>query len=521
MATTLDGAYEILAKLREGGMGAIYKARHLATGGVHVIKTMRPQIEDDPQAKRRFLREGEIARSLSHPNLTAVFDLVEVRENTFYLAMEFIEGATLADFVALSGPPSIPTALSIAAQALDGLAYLHGQGVVHRDVSPENLMLTLGPDGALAVKIIDLGVAKQAEAQGMTTTGLFVGKLRYSSPEQLGALKKGEAIDGRSDVYSMACVLYHAVTGHSAFQADTPQAFMRHHLFEKPRPWTETDPKGRVPEALRAAILKALAKDREARWPTAAAFAAELRSIRDAYLETAGAAAKEAPAALDAEDRRRAVEELTTLTARLAASPGGVDERELASSGLTGAPSDEWQRPAPSSSARGGSTSASASVDMPTVRLTSERPLEEVRAPAAPARSRRALPALLAAAAVLAAAGIFLYLRSEARDGAAPRPVVDVRPVDGTLLVTASPWGRLVGVRDVATGKAVDVGELVTPARLVLPAGRYELVVRGPGAAGRDEDVPATVDVRPGVETPLHASIPGFDLDAAVKVHVP
>src|SRR5512140_1099694 len=250
-SSLIEGKYEILSKLKEGGMGAIYKVRHVLLDEVRVIKVMRPQIEDDPDAQRRFQQEAKMATSLKHPNIAALLDFAEDKDHTFYMVMEFIDGANLAEFSAKTGPPPLLAALEIGIQTLRALGYLHRRGIIHRDISPENIMLTHDADGHVVVKLIDLGVAKQTGTQGMTLTGMFVGKLKYGSPEQLGVLKAHEKIDGRSDIYSLGCVMYQILTGQSAFAADSMQAYVMHHLMHPPRPFEETDPEAKIPADVR------------------------------------------------------------------------------------------------------------------------------------------------------------------------------------------------------------------------------------------------------------------------------
>lgn len=283
MTALIEGKYEVIAKIKEGGMGAIYKVRHVLLDEVRVIKVMRSQIEDDSEAQRRFLQEAKLATSLKHPNVATFIDFAQDRDHTFYMVMEFIEGVNLAEFVAENGTPPIPATLEIGIQTLAALGYLHKSGVVHRDISPDNMMLAKDANGRAVVKLIDLGVAKQTDSrEGMTLTGAFVGKLKYASPEQLGALESGESIDGRSDIYSLGCVLYQTLSGQPPFGAEaTLQAYLKHHLMSPPRSFEETDPEGRIPADVRAAVLKAMAKSRGERWATAEEFAEVLIAARD------------------------------------------------------------------------------------------------------------------------------------------------------------------------------------------------------------------------------------------------
>lgn len=473
MPALIDGKYEVLEKLKEGGMGAIFRVRHVLLDEIRVIKTMRPQIEDDPEARKRFFREAKMATNLRHPNVAAMLDFV-AEGDSFYMVMEFIDGVNLAEYVGEKGPPSLVTALEIGAQALDALGYLHKRGIVHRDVSPENLMLTREHGGDLRVKLIDLGVAKEAEGEGLTATGMFVGKLKYGSPEQLGVLKKGEKMDGRSDLYSMGCVLFLLLTGQPAVEAETPQAYIVKHTRMPPRSFDEVDTARKVPDDVREIVLKALARSRDDRWPTAEDFASALRAARDRLLD-----------------------------------------------GPTMPPSaDLWisQLPIPGAGATGATMAV---VEPETIKVDPPFPTRRtsIVAPERPAPrqagrprgdgafSKRALVVGGATVVVIgiAIAGVLL------RTPAPPLP-------PGIVLVTSAPWGN-VEVRDLKTNEMLaGVSGKPTPARLAIPPGRYRVLVRPENPAAPAGDV--EVDVVSGRETRVNVPLPGFDLDEAVSAYV-
>lgn len=259
----IDGKYEILAKIREGGMGAVYKVRHLLLDEIRVAKVIHPDLDDDPEARARFLREARAASRLRHPNIAQLFDFMVDPAGDQFLVLEYIDGLTLRDLLRRHGPPSLALALEIARQSLAALGYLHRRGFVHRDIAPDNLMLTRGPDGGPLVKLIDLGIAKgpRASDHGLTQSGIFLGKPRYAAPEAL----EGHEVDARSDLYSFGVVLYELLTGERPFEGKTPHELVIAHLRQPPRPFAETDPEGRVPPALREAVLAALAKSPAAR----------------------------------------------------------------------------------------------------------------------------------------------------------------------------------------------------------------------------------------------------------------
>ncbi len=279
--TLIEGKYEILAKIREGGMGAIYKVRHRLLDEIRVIKVMRPQIGEDEEMKKRFVQEAKTVTKLKHPNIGIVLDFALDSDGTSYIVMEFIDGVTLADILKTAGPPELPLALEITHQTLLALGYLHRRNVVHRDVAPDNLMLTRDEDGNPRVKVIDLGIAKALDKTvEITSTGVFLGKVKYCSPEQLGGLPKGEILDGRSDIYSLGIVLYEMLTGQRPLRGETPRELFAAHLFNPPIPFEESDPQGRVPAPVRAAVLKALDKKREDRFATADEFDREILRLK-------------------------------------------------------------------------------------------------------------------------------------------------------------------------------------------------------------------------------------------------
>ncbi len=279
----IEGKYEILQKIREGGMGAIYKVRHRLLDEIRVIKMMRPQLDADAEFKARFIREARVAIKLRHPNVAHLYDFTIGDDDVAFIVMEFIDGRTLEELLKAVGPPPLGLAIEVAQQSLRALGYLHSKGFVHRDISPDNLMLTEDPDGNPQVKLIDLGIAKVVGGPDahLTKTGTFLGKLRYASPEQFGAAG-GPSADARGDLYSFGVVLYELLTGVHPILGSDPSSIIAGHLFRPPQPFKETDRQGRLPPALRAAVLRALAKNPDERFATAREFAQELAACRQA-----------------------------------------------------------------------------------------------------------------------------------------------------------------------------------------------------------------------------------------------
>lgn len=276
----LEGKYEILEKIKEGGMGAVYKVRHRFLDEIRVIKVIRSTLELSQEISDRFLREARMAIRLRHPSIAVLHDFAVDDDGKAFIVMEHIAGLTLEDVLRAGGPPPLGLALEIAAQALRAMGYLHRNGFVHRDVAPDNLMLTRGVDGEPLVKLIDLGIAKVLAGEGAaTTTGIFLGKPRYASPEQFRA----QEIDHRSDLYSFGVVFYELLTGRCPVDGNDPASYMAGHLFRPPLDFAVSDPRGRLPAELRRILLRTLAKAPAERFPSAAECAREIAPLQDRF----------------------------------------------------------------------------------------------------------------------------------------------------------------------------------------------------------------------------------------------
>ncbi|HYJ47844.1 MAG TPA: serine/threonine-protein kinase, partial [Pyrinomonadaceae bacterium] len=275
----LDGQYQIEEFIAEGGMGAVYRARHTLLGDKVAIKLLPPEMRRNAAWLRRFQREGQAARRFHHPNSVIVHDLRTSSEGEIYLVMEFVEGRTLdAEVAARGGRLSLPEALRIIEPVASVLDAAHAMGVVHRDLKPSNIMIT----SQGTVKLLDLGVAKVSDmgagTTSLTMTGQLLGTPYYMSPEQWGELPRdgSEEIDGRTDVYSLGVVVYKIITGEFPFKGTSVVTLRRAHCQEAPRPLEEFDPT--IPPGWSSAVLRAVSKDRGDRQPTAGEFAGELRA---------------------------------------------------------------------------------------------------------------------------------------------------------------------------------------------------------------------------------------------------
>jgi serine/threonine-protein kinase len=279
----LDEKYEILGKIAAGGMGEVYRARHIHLDEIRIIKVTRPEESGGTPEPRRFQEEARLAALVRHPNVAALHDFSRRPDGTFYMVWEYIDGVTLQHRLK-QGPLPLNKTIEISLQVLAGLEAIHDQGIVHRDLSPDNIMISETSSGRLQAKIIDLGIAKRltAESLQMTGTGIFLGKVKYGSPEQAGSLRSGQTIDERSDIYSFGVVLYEMLMGKAPFEAETPREYLGKHLHQAPPP---LDP-GRLPAAagpaVAAVVAKALEKDRERRFQTVRELADALRALSTA-----------------------------------------------------------------------------------------------------------------------------------------------------------------------------------------------------------------------------------------------
>jgi eukaryotic-like serine/threonine-protein kinase len=285
---TLDGKYEILEKIGEGGMGEVYKARHIHLDEIRIIKVTKPDPLGEGPEPRRFQEEARIATLVRHPNVAALYDFSRLPDGSYYMVWEFIDGITLEEWLRRYGALPAPRALDVAQQVLAGLSQIHAQGIVHRDLSPDNIMLRETKDKRLVAKIIDLGIAKRVATetlQKMTGTGMFVGKLKYCSPEQAGALPSGQNVDGRSDLYSFGVVLYEMLSGKPPFESQTPEGYLGKHLHSPPPPLDTTGLPVSIGPRLATIVQRALEKNRDRRFRDADEFAAALARLRPSATE--------------------------------------------------------------------------------------------------------------------------------------------------------------------------------------------------------------------------------------------
>jgi eukaryotic-like serine/threonine-protein kinase len=267
----IDDRYEPGGLLGGGGMAEVYLAHDEILARDVALKVLRGQYANDDGFVERFRREAKNAAALNHPNIVQVYDQGSTGDGTYYIAMEYVPGGTLAERIKREGPLDPREAAGIAARVAEALAVAHARGIVHRDIKPQNVLLTAS-GGA---KVADFGIARAASAQTVTETSLILGTASYMSPEQV----RGERVGPESDLYSLGVVLYEMLTAEPPYSADNPLATAMKHLEEPPRHPREANPA--VPESLDALTVRLLAKSPEDRYASAAELAEDLGRVRD------------------------------------------------------------------------------------------------------------------------------------------------------------------------------------------------------------------------------------------------
>ena len=255
------GPYTIESVLGRGGMGTVFLALHARLERRVALKVITPALADDPDFRARCLRESQLAASLDHPHVIPIYDADEI-DTVLYLAMRYVDGPSLQTLIRESGPLSRGETLRIAGQIGGALDAAHAAGLIHRDLKPANILLTEADRHAY---LCDFGLAKRTSSRGVTQAGSFLGTVDYCSPEHI----RGEPLDGRADVYSFGCVLYHCLSGEPPYARESEIAVLQAHL---------NDPPPSLAPDLDGLFARAMAKDRDERYPTAGALANDLRA---------------------------------------------------------------------------------------------------------------------------------------------------------------------------------------------------------------------------------------------------
>jgi predicted Ser/Thr protein kinase len=261
------GGYRLGEPLGRGGTSVVYRAEHVRLGRQAALKLLSAGV-GEADFRERFLRESQVAAALDHPSIVPVYDAGEAEDGLLYIAMACVEGSDLKTVLAAEGKLPLRRALRIVGQIGAALDAAHARGLVHRDVKPANILVAEGDRAYLS----DFGVAKELTANGMTRTGSFIGTIDYCAPEQI----EGRSVDGRTDVYALACVLYECLAGTQPFSRPSEVAVLNAHLHAPPPKLTRAVQE--IPPAFESVIEKALSKSPLDRYPTCGEFLAAARA---------------------------------------------------------------------------------------------------------------------------------------------------------------------------------------------------------------------------------------------------
>lgn len=266
----LDGRYEVLTKLGEGGMSYVYEAREVASGQTVAVKVLSPKLGRDQSSVERLRREAGLAMRLDHTNVCRIMRLGETEDGLIYLVMPFLKGELLSDLEVRMGPMSPDVGVQILAQVCAGLHHAHQLDIIHRDLKPENVMITKDDDGSHHAVVMDFGLAKEKRAEPgvakLTATGIILGTPEFMSPEQI----RGKPLDARSDIYALGILAFEMFTGKLPFKGRNAQEMMIARLRGQPTPLRQV--RSDLPEKLDKALTKAMDANPDNRYPTALDF---------------------------------------------------------------------------------------------------------------------------------------------------------------------------------------------------------------------------------------------------------
>jgi eukaryotic-like serine/threonine-protein kinase len=265
----LGGRYEILQMLGEGGMGAVYKARDREVDRLVALKIIRPELASQPEVLRRFKQELILARKVTHKNVIRIFDIGEA-DGIKFISMDYIEGQDLRSLLRQKSKLVPEEAVNIMVQVSQALDAAHAEGVVHRDLKPQNIMI----DSQGRATVMDFGIARSMEVTGMTQTGALLGTPEYMSPEQA----KGQEVDARSDLFTLGIIFYELLTGKTPYQADTVLGLLLKRTQERARPPIELDPA--IPRYLNDVVVRCLEIEARLRYQKASEIVADLEAQR-------------------------------------------------------------------------------------------------------------------------------------------------------------------------------------------------------------------------------------------------
>jgi serine/threonine protein kinase len=374
---TVSERYVIKSVLGEGGMGTVYEAEHLGLGRLVAIKVLSPSQAKKRVAVKRFQQEARAAGAIGHPNICEVYDLGSMEDGSPYLVMEKLVGTTLADRISREGGLPFDEIADVMIQVLSGLIAAHDKGIVHRDIKPENIFLARRVGCPPIVKILDFGVSKMMpqfqggdEQLDLTRTGMVMGTPYYMSPEQA----RGERnLDGRVDVYACGVMMYEAIVGKRPFLAPNYNALLLAIINTTPRPLREARPA--TPAALDAIVVRAMAKARDDRYPSANAFLREIQALPNA--SASAGPLNRMPAPPTADERLRA----QVLGGRPAPAAVARQHGPASAEGAAGTLRSRMNDPSPPSRGSDNSTRLDIKVQNSRARRPADRDLDSVEIP--------------------------------------------------------------------------------------------------------------------------------------------
>ena len=330
VGTVIADKYRVIRSLGSGGFSEVFEVEHLHLAGQRLaLKLLDSRLARDPQRKERFVREVRVALKLVHPNIVTIRDFAATDEVTYY-TMDLVAGKPLSTVLKELGAVESERALKWTRQVLSALEVAHELGIVHRDVKPDNVILELHSGGREVCKLLDFGIAKVLmEESHLTVSEGIIGTLEYISPEQAS----GQALDHRSDLYSVGAMLYHLLSGRPPFLSETPQGYILQHAMSAPPPFSESAPGRSIPSEVESIVMKALEKEPEKRFQNATEMIEAVDSALGPYATEAAGRSGLRRSGSRAGGADRAIASAETVT-------GKADEIEARSRGMI-----EWSRP--------------------------------------------------------------------------------------------------------------------------------------------------------------------------------